>query len=175
MFRSRFAGLTRQGAALLLGLALIAPAAAAPGSNTMKQSLGNFTVIGTYDKGACAAQSAVQSARGVQVGFSVYWVPGGSLYLLTFHPEAGKIQGAQKVNFVFPGGDSMAFDMTRNGNNLYTNIGFGGTAQSFYAKLKNAGSLRIEVPGLDDAVTVDLSRRSEVEAAMKDCRSWLRS
>jgi hypothetical protein len=162
-------------AALLAGLSLAAPALAAPSSNTMKQTFGNFTVIGTYDRGACAAQSAMRSARGARVGFSVYWVPGGSLYLLTSHPEAGRIQGAQKVTFVFPSGERMAFNMTRNGNSLYTDIGFGGTARSFYSKLKRAGSLRIEVPGLDDAVSVDLSRRREVEAAMHKCGSWLRS
>ena len=69
----------------------------------------------------------------------------------------------------------MAFGVKRNGANLYTNIGFGSTARTFYAQMERAGSMRIEIPGLGDAVDVSLGKRRELEAAMRHCRDWLRS
>lgn len=151
------------------------PAVAAPEGNTMKLRFGQFEVIGTYTKRSCAAQATLRSARGARVGFSVYWVPGSALYLLTMHPNAAQVSGNGQVNFRFPNGQAVAFGMKRNGTSLFTNIGFGGTAQNFYRMIEANGSLRIEIPSLGDAIDVSLAQRREVEAAMRHCRDWLRS
>ncbi|MDF0602513.1 hypothetical protein P1J78_17380 [Psychromarinibacter sp. C21-152] len=161
-------------AALMLALTT-GPAPAAPEGNTMKLRFGAFEVIGTYSKRSCAAQSTLRSAKGARVGFSIYWVPGRSLYLLTMHPNAGQVTGNRQVNFRFPGGQAVAFGMKRSGNNLFTNIGFGGTAKNFYKLIEANGSLRIEIPSLGDTIDVSLAQRREVEAAMRHCRDWLRS
>ena len=157
-------------------LCLAAPAAhAAPEGDTLKLGLGSFTVIGTYSMRSCAAQSSVRSARGAPLGFSIYWIPGRSLYVLANHPNAAQVPGNAKVQFRFPSGQAMAFAMTRNGNTLYTNIGFGGTAQDFYRLIEANPAMRVEIPSLGDAADIGLGRRREVESAMRHCRDWLRS
>ncbi len=161
--------------AIAAALALCGPASAAPDSNTLKLSFGKFSIFGTYNKRSCAAQSSVRSAKRKPVGFSIYWTPGRALYLLTNHPAAGRVSGKQQVNFRFPSGQAMAFAMTRKGNSLYTNIGFGQQAKSFYKLIETNRSLRVEWPALGDMADVPLQRRRELESAMRHCRDWLRS
>ena len=162
--------------AATLGLTgLATPASAVPEGNTLKLSFGNYIVYGTYTQRSCAAQSSVRSLKRKPVGFSIYWLPGRTLYLLTQHPQAGKVRGTQPVTFRFPNGQSMAFNMKRQGKSLFTDIGFGGQAKSFYKLIESSPSMRIEWPALGDAVDVPLNRRRELESAMRHCRDWLKS
>ncbi len=162
---------------LALSAALLAPlpAAAIPDGNTMKLSFGGFDVYGTYTKRSCAAQTFLRSARGERIGFSIYWVPGRSLYVMTKHRGYARAGGRQQVQFRFPGGEAMAFAMKRRGERVQADIGFGATARKLYKLIEANRSLRIELPGVGDAVDVDLSRRRELESAMRHCRDWLKS
>jgi hypothetical protein len=132
-------------------------------------------VLGSYSKRSCAAQATLRSDKGQRVGFSVYWVPGRALHLLTTHPGYSSVDGKQQVRFRFPDGKAMTFAMKRSGNSLQTNIGFGLQAKAFYRQIDSNPGLRIEIPVVGDAVDVDLGRRREVEAAMRHCRDWLKS
>jgi hypothetical protein len=107
---------------------------------------------------------------GQPVTFAIYWRPGRALVLVTNHPGTGAVQGAQTMQFRFPSGEAMAFATTRSGNQLQTNIGFGGAAQRFYTALRANPSLRIELPGVNDIVEVSLAEREQVISAMLHCR-----
>ena len=160
---------------LIVGLLAANPALAIPEGDRLKLSLGSFDVYGTWSKKSCAAQTVMRSQARKRVGFSVYWTPGRQLYLMTTHPDARRVQGNQQVQIRFPNGEAMAFAMKRTGQALYTDIGFGSNARSFYRQIESNRSMRIEWPALDDAVDVDLRQRRELEAAMRHCRDWLRS
>lgn len=157
---------------------LTGPALAVPEMNTIKLDLGDFEVIGTYTTRSCAAQVRLRSAQRQSVGFSIYWRPGKQLNLLTQHPRAAQANGNGRlpVQFRFPSGQAMAFDMTLSSDRvLFTNIGFGKNAKAFYKLIEANPSLRIEWPALNDTVTVSLDRRRELESAMRHCRDWLKS
>ncbi len=158
-----------------LALMLAGPAAAIPEGDRLKLSFGSFDVYGTWSKKSCAAQTVMRSQARKRVGFSVYWTPGRQLYLMTTHPDSRRVQGNQQVQIRFPDGQAMAFAMRRNGQALYTDIGFGSNARNFYRQIEASRSMRIEWPSLGDAVDVDLRQRRELEAAMRHCRDWLRS
>jgi len=163
------------GAGLLMALsAAPVPAQEFHDSDTLKLGFGTFSIFGTYSKQACSAQANMRSARGQRVGFSIYWRPGKSLYLLTTHPAYQKAAGQQQVQFRFPDGSVMVFPMRRSGAKLQTNIGFGAKARKFYDAITASRSVRIEMPGVGDAVDVDLSNRRQVEGGMRYCKKWLK-
>ncbi len=167
--------LLRMVVALVVALTFSNAAHAAPEGNTLKLKFGVFDIYGTYTKRSCQAQTFLRSARGQRMGFAIYWVPGKSLYLMTKHPASERVSGRQQVQFRFPSGEAMAFAMKRQGDLVQASIGFGSTAQDFYELIEANRSLRIELPGIGDAIDVDLSKRREVEAAMRYCRDWLKS
>lgn len=161
--------------ALCLAIFLAAPAHAVPDADTLKLTFGQFDVYGTYSKRSCAAQIFLPSARGQRMGFSIYWVPGRKLYLMTQHPGYTRARGQQKVQFSFPSGQAMAFDMKRKGARVQADIGFGKAARSFYQLIEANRSMSIDLPGVGDRVEVPLVRRRELESAMRHCRDWLKS
>ena len=167
------------GRSLLIALFLIVfalnPANAAPNQDQLKLSFGKFDIFGTYSKRSCAAQTFLRSAKGQRMGFLIYWVPRKSLFLSTKHPSFARTSGKQVVQFRFPDGQVMAFNMKKSGDQVQANIGFGSTAKKFYKMIEANNSLRIELPGLGDVLDVDMSRRRELESAMRHCRDWLKS
>lgn len=164
---------TRLFAAVVAAILLAAPSDAAPDADILKLSFGKFDVYGTYSKRSCAAQTFLRSARGQRLGFSIYWVPGRKLYVMTRHPGYEQARGNQQVQFRFPSGQTMTFDMKRKGARVQADIGFGKTARAFYKLIEANSAMSIELPGVGDRVEVALERRRELEAAMRHCRDWL--
>jgi hypothetical protein len=93
---------------------------------------------------------------------------------MTMHPNYKAVTGQQPVQFRFPDGTVMAFGMVRKGIALQTNIGFGAEARRFYKAIEANPSLRIELPGVNDAVDVSLAERRRVEGGLRYCRKWLK-
>jgi len=162
-------------AGVLVLAALSVTASAAPDQNTLKLSFSTFDVFATYTKRSCAAQADLRSARGQKMAFVIYWLPGKALYLMTQHPGYASARGKQVVQFRFPNGETMAFAMKRKGARVQANIGFGASAKKFYKLIEANQSVRMELPGIGDTVDVNLSRRREIEGAMRHCRDWLKS
>lgn len=154
----------------MLALAPATPGAAFHLGETWRVSYGTFTVHGTYSQRACSAQANLRSVTGANVSFSIYWRPGRSLHLITTHPRAGQAQGAPNMQFRFPDGQAVAFATSKSGNQLQTNIGFGGAAQRFYRMIEANGSVRIELPGINDVVDVSLAERAAVVRALFNCK-----
>ena len=161
--------------ALFLAIFGLGTANAAPNQDTLKLSFGKFDVYGTYSKRSCAAQTFLRSAKGHRMGFLIYWVPRKSLFVSTKHPAFAQVSGKQVVQFRFPDGQAMAFKMKKQGDHVQASIGFGSQAKKFYKLIEANDSLRIELPGLGDVLDVDMSRRRELESAMRHCRDWLKS
>lgn len=137
--------------------------------DTYQLRLGDFTLVGRYRAGSCALQGSFRSLRGARTTFTVYWLPGRSLYLATHHPQVARVGGRQTMQFRFPDDTAMAFATTRNGKQLQTRIGFGSAAQRFHEAIERNRSMRIELPAVGDAVDVSLEKREEAVAAMVHC------
>jgi len=104
----------------------------------------------------------------------VYWrVAKNDVYLLVSHPDNAKIKGRQKILFLFGNGKRVVFPMRGKGTQLQVPIGMGLKGQAFYSALTTNKTVSIEMAGVSDRVTVDLSRRQDVEYGMALCRQFM--
>jgi len=149
------------------------PTYASHSGETLQMDFGAFSIHGNYDKQACSAQANLTSKNGENVGFAIYWRLGKDLNLLVSHPGNTALKGKQKIRFVFDAGQKVTFPMRGNGAQLQVHIGIGPRGSSFYNAIQANNAVTIEMPGVDDNVRVDLSRRDEVQGGMQSCRDWM--
>lgn len=162
----RFLGLTA-------ALALAQPASAYHQGETFLVKLKTASVHGSFKKRACSVQANLRSARRQPVSFSIYWQPGRGLWLLTFHKGYKTSNGPQQVEFAFPNGQGLRFPMKQKGAQVQANIGFGSNAQALNKLIAASNQMTINLPGVNDRVTVNLSEQAKIVAAVKKCREFL--
>jgi len=141
--------------------------------DTLKLDLGTFQINGSYSKRFCSGQTNLVSKNGFKVGASVYWDVGKTLYLLVTHPQVAEVTGRQKVRFVFPGGQKVAFPMNRHKELLQVPVGIGPRGIAFYNAVMANSRVTVELTGVNDTIEVDLKDRKKAEAGAIYCREWL--